>query len=370
MKACLVIILLCTFSSGSFAQKEHFNGATNLAPGITIAQAPTAIDQLASQLQKNNSNSKDRLLAIHSWVARNIDYDTDSMYLINWKLSEEAVIEETMRRRRGVCQNYSIIFNALANKCGITSFVVDGFTRQNGRSDKTGHTWVAVKINDEWAFCDPTWDKDNSSDLRYFFVKPDQFIHTHMPFDPLWQLLPYEVTVEDFNNGNTGKKINKPTVDFKDRVDLYISQSPLQRLEATHTRMKKNAAASQLYRNQVAYVNMKISIFYEEEDLELYNAAVGHFNSATKLLNEFLHYRNNGLLPSKSYVVLSATLDAVAQKINQAHVSIKGMGLKMPNEACNPSLLEEHLVTLDKRLNQEKLFLQHYFAQNKVSQKL
>lgn len=369
MKAYIIIFLMCTCTPLVILAQENKveqGAVSNLnQQGI---QDQSAIDQLASDIQKKYKKAGDQLLAIHQWVARNIIYDTDSMYLINWKLSEEKAIEETMRRRRGVCQNYSMIFNALARKCGIESFVVDGFTKQQGRVDKAGHTWVAVKIDDDWALCDPTWDKDNAAALRYFLVSPADFIETHMPFDPLWQLLPYEVSVADFYNGHTGKKQNQPFLNFKDSVAVYSLLDPLQRLEATYRRMKVNAAASQLYKNQVAYVNMKISVLYEEQDLQFYHDAVNDFNEATRLLNQFLVYRNSGFSPAKSYPVLTNDLEAVSKKIIEANIKIKQIGLKMSNDACDPSLLKEHITNLEKRLGQEKLFLQNYFAQNKASQ--
>lgn len=368
MKACVIIILLCINVESIQAQHNNDIAGAIDSTYSNPMQTPGAIDQVALEIQKNYNSSKDRLLAIHNWVARNIVYDTDSMYLINWRLNEDEAIEETMRRRRGVCQNYSMIFSALARKCGIESYVVDGFTRQNGRTDKTGHSWVAVKQNEDWAFCDPTWDKDNPSSQRYFLISPDIFIETHMPFDPLWQLLPYEVTLGAFSNGNIGKQTNKQLINYRDSVYAYGLLNPLQRLEAAYKRMKKNAAASQLYKNQVAYVNMKVSIFYEEQDLQFYYDAVTDFNEATRLLNQFLTYRNNGFSPAKSYVALTGDLDAVNKKINQANIKIKEIGSKMKNEACDPSLLKERITKLENRLGQEKLFLQSYFAQNKALQ--
>ncbi|MGE5549379.1 MAG: hypothetical protein ACM3ZC_02470 [Bacteroidota bacterium] len=83
-----------------------------------------------------------------------------------------------------------------------------GFSYAPGdRFDRTNHDWNAVRIDGEWRLLDATWSAGHvSADYRferdfddfYFFTPPEQFIHTHFPKDPAWQLLKNGITLADF----------------------------------------------------------------------------------------------------------------------------------------------------------------------------
>src|SRR5665647_1467877 len=146
---------------------------------------------IAGYVQSNFKTDREKLRAIYTWVITNIRYDTDSMYHINWSMYPEEKISATLRRRKGVCENYAALFTDIALKSGIQSFVVSGYTKQWGSVNRAGHSWCAVYLQQEWFLCDPTWDKDCRGNTKYFLVNPAQFIESHMPFDPLWQLLEY-----------------------------------------------------------------------------------------------------------------------------------------------------------------------------------
>ena len=80
--------------------------------------------------------------------------------------------------------------------------------------DKTSHAWCMVFIDNKWSLYDPTWDAGQSVSFNqpvntiYFKVSPSVFIQSHMPFDPMFQLLNYPLTYKEFNNGNIKSKNN------------------------------------------------------------------------------------------------------------------------------------------------------------------
>src|SRR5688572_26460471 len=114
---------------------------------------------IAENVKQKFTTDRDKVHAIYTWVASNIRYDTDSANVINMGLDPDAKVTAALRRRRGVCENYAAIFNEVCIKAGLTSFVIDGYTKQNGFVDKTAHSWCAVFIDNNWLLCDPTWDE-------------------------------------------------------------------------------------------------------------------------------------------------------------------------------------------------------------------
>jgi transglutaminase/protease-like cytokinesis protein 3 len=49
------------------------------------------------------------------------------------------------------------IFKEIANKVGIDTETISGYTKQNGAVDPMSHAWCASKIDNQWYIFDPTW---------------------------------------------------------------------------------------------------------------------------------------------------------------------------------------------------------------------
>jgi transglutaminase/protease-like cytokinesis protein 3 len=67
------------------------------------------------------------------------------------------------------------IFKEIANKVGIDTETISGYTKQKG-VDPMSHAWCASKIDNQWYIFDPTWGSGfvnngkfvNAFDDRYF----------------------------------------------------------------------------------------------------------------------------------------------------------------------------------------------------------
>ena len=69
-------------------------------------------------------------------------------------------------------------------------------------------------------------------------VQPTEFIASHMPYDPLWQLLYYPVTHEQFYSGNIYK--NKTIYfNYPDSVTAYIQMDSLNRFQSAAHRIQQ-----------------------------------------------------------------------------------------------------------------------------------
>jgi transglutaminase/protease-like cytokinesis protein 3 len=143
----------------------------------------------------------DTARSIFDYVADEIQYDTDKAQMLQPKFqlhrSSRTVVLEAIKMRQGVCEHYAELFNALLRRAGYQSYTVFGYVKgPTGLNGKVSHVWNAVKTSKGWYLYDPTWSS-GGVDRNFRFVKnlidtwyqvpPQEFILTHIPFDPIWQ---------------------------------------------------------------------------------------------------------------------------------------------------------------------------------------
>ncbi|HRN56381.1 MAG TPA: transglutaminase domain-containing protein [Agriterribacter sp.] len=311
---------------------------------------------LAAYIQNRYDAPKLQLQALYSWVTAHIRYDDDSSYYFNRGVDHEAKIAATLRRRRGVCENYAGLFADLASRIGLTAYVIYGYPIGVTTRGNTGHAWCAVNVDNEWWLFDPTWDAGQQDGFRYFMVPPATFIQTHMPFDPLWQLLERPVT-----HRNAATK-NKAVFYYKDSVKAFLQMDSLQQYLAIERRMKNAGANHEMFKLWQSYNRMHIAIIAGERDMQLYNAAVDDLNAATDIFNSFVQYRNNGFLPQRQDAVLRTILEPVGRLIAEAGEKLNGMGLLVENFQYDTQGIRRQLLLLSKRSVEQKEFLEKYLA--------
>lgn len=316
---------------------------------------------IAEYIKKNFNTDKEKILAIYTWITRNIKYDTDSANIINLGPDPKAKITEALRRRRGVCENYAAIFNDICLRSGLKSFVVDGYTKQNGSVDKTGHAWCAVFINDKWVLCDPTWD-EGTGNTRWFIVEPSEMIETHMPFDPMWQLLNYPASHSQFYNGHFFTDKNQPIFNYTDSINAYSKMDSLQKFRSESSRIEQNGLYNNLIKNRDAYTKMNIEIIRQDADVDLYNSSVADLNNATSVYNEFISFRNQQFTPARSDNALQALLDGIETKLLLAHKKLDKIAKSQATFQFSTENVKERLIALAAHVKEQKDFLKLYLS--------
>lgn len=342
-----------------FVQVSKSQDQNSISLHIPVEETYSA-SSIASYVQAGFTTDRDKLQAIYDWVTTNIRYDKDSMYNINWGKEKDEQVSATLRRKKGVCENYATVFTDITIKTGVPSFVVSGYTREFGSVKKTGHTWSAVMVENEWLLCDPTWDAGTSNRNNYFLVPPDQFIESHMPFDPLWQLLPLPITQQEFSNGHLYAKRETPAWNVGDSVLSFLQLDNLQQLEASSLRMKKAGIDNDMVKIWRSYLDMKIAIVYGDKDMNLYNEAVADLNRATKIFNEFVQYRNNRFLPVKSDAEMNGLLTPIAGILTLANKKLENIGREVENFQYDTGTLKIRLAGLRERVKEQEKFLKNY----------
>ncbi|TGL58689.1 hypothetical protein EHQ58_10250 [Leptospira ognonensis] len=168
------------------------------------------LDDLVIYLTEPFKNDRDKVRVIFRWTADRIAYDWKS-YLSGKSKASDA--NSVLKTRLSVCEGYANLFTAMADKAGIESVVVSGFSKGLGYSPNQkfkvpDHAWNAVKLDGEWHLLDVTWASgviENNSFKKvyneyYYLTPPEQFINDHLPADKKWQLLSRPISVNDFKS--------------------------------------------------------------------------------------------------------------------------------------------------------------------------
>ena len=315
---------------------------------------------IAAYINSNYRTDHDKAWAIYDWVTSNIRYDKDSINSINLGLDPEAKITEALRRRKGVCENFAAIFNDVAIKSGLKSYVIDGYTKQGGEVDKVGHNWCAININNKWYLTDPTWGSGSNVKTKYFLTEPSEFIENHMPFDPLWQCLDYPVTHQQFNSGSVSR--GKSFFNYADSINSYLKLDSFAKLQSSANRIIKSGLYNNLVKDRLNFLKMHIEMINQEKDVDLYTKAINDFNQATSVYNNFVNYRNNRFTPAKSDAELQSMLSGIDRKILSAIKKLDQVDKTPATFTFSTEALRTKLNTLLSKVNDQQEFLKRYLA--------
>ncbi len=350
----LVTLVLCCTVAKAQPGNSHagFNSYTHAIPD-SITRSAAA---LSAHIQSRYATQKEQLLALYGWVTTNIRYDTDSSYYFRHSVDHETGIAATLRRRKGVCENFAALFVELATRIGVPAYTVYGYPRSIHSKNSTGHAWCAVNLNSEWYLCDPTWDAELKGHFMYYLVNPEIFIRSHIPFDPLWQLLEKPVNY----NGTAVK--SKSILHYRDSVQAFLQLDSLQQYLAIDRRMKRAGANNHMITLWQSYNRMNIAIIAGEQDMQWFNTAVDGLNVATDLFNAFVQYRNNRFSPYKPDTEVMQMLTPIRRLIAESTSNLDKMGLVVENFQYDTQAIRKQLTSLLRKTEEQIEFLQKYIA--------
>lgn len=341
----------------SIAQGSFENKSVRIPDSLS-----NSTKDIAKYIASHITGEEPKARAVYNWVTDNMKYDKDSSNIINAGIDPEAKITVALRRRKGVCENFAAIFNDICLKTGLNSFVINGYTKQSGSVDNAGHSWCTVFINKSWYLFDPTWDAGNSVSPQFFMLQPTEFINSHMPYDPLWQLLNYPVSHDQFYSGNIYKKNNSTYFNYMDSVATYMEMDSLHRLQSTVFRIQNQGIYNPSVKDNYNYVKMHVEMINQDHDLDLYNSAMADLNDATTILNNFIEYRNNQFTPEKADTELQTLLTETDGKIDSSLKKLDEVDKSQATLTLGTEPVRERLGTLAKKIQEQKKFLKEYLA--------
>jgi hypothetical protein len=369
-----------TKSSGKPIEQSPYAAVDAKALTLPGAQSYST-KSIAEYISANFTTDSDKVRAAFIWTASNIEYDAANMYALNFYEKTEDKIEKALKTRKGICENYAYVFNDICRQCGIKSFVVSGYTKQNGVAAYIPHAWCAATIHGNWYLFDPTWASgyvNNGQFTRkinnsYYRVPPARHIKSHIPFDPMWECLNYVVTNEEFYDGKTAENKTKPYFSYADTIARYEHLNEEEQLIAASARIEANGIKNAMIYDRLAHLKLEVERKKQEaennrqnEVVDQYNSATQDFNDGVNGFNEFVNYRNKQFKPAKPDAEIRTMFDEGYNKLISARTKLS----KIKNPTAR---IAELMITFSKSIDEaithadeQKEWLQKYFSKGKL----
>lgn len=222
MKTLPIIFLLVCFLQlqAQVSDFSHidFKKADNIAT-LNKGNHLDNLPELAYHLTANLTTDVERFRAIYKWVSENIANDyglylknkhkrerfkNDSIKFRIWNDNfRKKLFKKLLKQRKTICTGYAYLIKELAELANIECEIVQGYGRVSTTDIENlnlpNHSWNAVKLNNKWYLCDPTWasgipnPETNQFKFQYndgfFLAHPKLFAVNHFPVDAKWWLL-------------------------------------------------------------------------------------------------------------------------------------------------------------------------------------
>jgi len=217
MKTLYVFLLLCLPAA---LMAQDYKGVDAFARSVSFSKDYEA---KAKELSARYESEEEQVRAIFTWIAHHIRYDkgqarrykpgqgevvraqseAELERLEQARIAEK--LDRMLRKRKGVCQDYCWLLQAMLNSLGMESAFVSGYSRtspeQMGRTPRQpAHAWNAVRVDGDWQLLDLTWstDMEEYGSNGFFLMPPEEFLKSHYPSDEKWQLLDNPITLEEW----------------------------------------------------------------------------------------------------------------------------------------------------------------------------
>ena len=236
-----IIIVVLSFSTLNAQQLAYDFSAIDVKAKDCPKKLHRDLPKLVSFLTEDANNELEQVRAIYSWITMHIDYD--------WEAAENDkrinhFTNDILQRKLALCFGYAQLFEEMCDLQGIKSHRVNGYAKSIDSTQVNlqvpNHSWNAVQIDQEWYLLDATWgsispqqmdDLGQASRTNYFLVNPKNFVRTHLPGNPIWQLLSNPVSPQTFLDSDSAILQHIVTqqdsvLAFRDSIKDFSSFSP------------------------------------------------------------------------------------------------------------------------------------------------
>ena len=260
---------------------------------------------------------EDTIRAVYDWVTENIAYDVQELKKLKNKSSSKPKkisykaakdrknerFKRVLRRKKGVCEDYSLLFDSLLTTLGYESIVVSGYIKdpKGNLNLQLGHAWNAVKVQGEWKLYDLTWGAGyvidgkkfvrNANDVWYD-VDPSEMIKRHMPYDPMWQLLESPIDYAGFKRGKLSGEIPASFTN-EDVMDSFLQKDHKHQLQDQLARSKELNGTNPLVKNWHKLVEKRISYYKSNNHLAELKSARESSKNAYMTLSKYRDAKKN-----------------------------------------------------------------------------
>ncbi|ARV10098.1 hypothetical protein BTO05_10800 [Winogradskyella sp. PC-19] len=213
----LVCVLKSQAQSWDF-DHINFKKADSLAK-VNKGASLDNLQELTYNLTNGLETDVERFRAIYLWVCTNVKndynlyaknkrkrkrYQEDSLKLEAWNEKfKKRIFKTLLKRKRTICTGYAYMVKTLSNLANIDCNIINGFGKTSSGNPEDlrypNHSWNAVKLNNKWYLCDPTWASGvqdlNNGRFKFeyndglFLATPKLFAINHFPLEQQWFLL-------------------------------------------------------------------------------------------------------------------------------------------------------------------------------------
>lgn len=332
---------------------------------------------IAAFISTNFKTDNDKIRAAFHWTASNISYDVANMFAVNFNETELEKITKTVQTKKGVCSHYAAVFNDIAKKIGVESYIIEGYTKQNGKVGDLAHAWVAAKIDGQWFLFDPTWGAGYVNNGKfykkindaYFKVAPAKMIASHIPFDYLWQFLNYPITNGEFYEGKIQINKTKKYFDFEKEIVKYNGLSEIDQLFETAERIEKNGLKNAMILERYEGKKKNIAYLRQSISIDKLNSIVNEMNEAVVLLNDFINYRNKKFKPTFPDEQINSMIQIPRGKLIKCQNDIYSIGSVGSENTSNLTSIKSSIATALAQAEEHALFVKNYLGKSKLVRK-
>lgn len=302
----IIFIILFQFTISEASNSENYKYIREKMEMIPDSSTKSTTS-IANYIDRNFKNENEKIRAIFLWITKNIVYDQDYKYVAGFNDFTVKTIEQTLQTKKAVCVGYAGLLNDIAEKVGLSSYIVVGYVKQESKILEGMHAWNAVKIDGQWKLFDVTWGTgyilngiyQSDFDESFFDVRPEKMIKSHKPFDPIWQMLNYLWTDKEFEQGKEQQNAEKIYFNYADSIDTFLEFNEFGKTKAIVRRMEENGLSNALIINWHDYYK-KMMHFYQNSDfVTKFNEVVTLYNKAVKKYAAFIKYRGEQFKPAK-----------------------------------------------------------------------
>lgn len=360
MRMNFVFLIVFLFSSKLFGITDY----TEIdKKSVSIPDSLKTAEQISAYLTKDLKNDIEKVRAFYIWISHNINYDLGNKGTTKRFKSITEVIDDVLKNRKGICQQYAELFHVFCQKSGVKSFVIGGYARnvQTQISD-VAHSWNAVQIGTNYYFMDVTWASGltinnvyvNQFRDKYFLIEPLLFVKTHLPFDPVWQFSDNPITIFDFNNQNFLKLSAKGNFNYRASIAEIEKQDRLTYLEQVNKRMFGLDELNDLLLDEIKENAFQITYEKGRIAVDLFNTATDNYNLYIKLKNS--RFRNPDIEDAK----LRELISDVERPLYKADFIFQNVFTFNPDLRIQFSRFQKSIQEFEAKLRIESAFIDKY----------
>ncbi len=251
----ILFIIFSLFILSTFSQKSKVHKFVPYFRSLNV-------EKLAIHLTKNIVSDSEKVIAIHSWMTYNIDFDMKKWQNFNFS---ETTTKKTLIKKKTL--DYSQLFYELCSYSNIQSLIIQGYVKDEyvDVSDKfylDESSWNAVYINNEWRLVDVKMDAGKivyykrtfagyfiyafslgandrlvykpyfkqAPTKNYVFKKGEDFKLDHFPADSIWQLINNTKSISEIE-ADSSYYFHKTNILSSEKLDDALTNQRLEFLK-------------------------------------------------------------------------------------------------------------------------------------------